>query len=412
MLLRRSRASGARPCPRSSWRSSAAVFGEMNDEGGNNSWSAPEVPVPSSRGDPALRRLLLLRVLRPRASRRCSMRAMRRLCAGGRRESAAGRRVSRGIDALCNILRCAIPHPCGSRRFVGERKHLESLRAYRRRPATRPDEESRAWVHRSFTVKVRVARGCRLRVLHDGHGHVGHSLVRHEHPHPAAAHDRRGVLRGVHARHGQQGPHAPVDPRLRSRAVRPDARPAREGQEERDPRSGLFSYAYALRWQGRWNEAASSLRTLEDDDDPQSRFLYHNLMAYCAFDKRDLKGLTAEVKALKSFPARGCRRTRPRTSPSTSPCATCWPRSSTEGVRWRRPTTSRCRRAQGASRACRAVLAEGGGVPGRFCRASRAPRLRGGERRYHLVRRERKTRLDKEAQKKLASAAADAPVRA
>lgn len=68
-----------------------------------------------------------------------------------------------------------------------------------------------------------------------------------------------------------------------------------------DARSGLFSYAYALRWQGKWNEAAKLMRTLEDDLDPRSQFLYHNLLAYCAFDKRDLKGLTAEVKELKEL---------------------------------------------------------------------------------------------------------------
>lgn len=72
-----------------------------------------------------------------------------------------------------------------------------------------------------------------------------------------------------------------------------------------DPRSGLFSYAYALRWQGKWNEAAKLMRALEDDADPQGQFLYHNLLAYCAWDKRDLKGLTAEVKALKELPAEG-----------------------------------------------------------------------------------------------------------
>ncbi|HIW76837.1 MULTISPECIES: hypothetical protein [Gordonibacter] len=68
-----------------------------------------------------------------------------------------------------------------------------------------------------------------------------------------------------------------------------------------DARSGLFSYAYALRWQGKWNEAAKLMHTLEDDADPRSQFLYHNLLAYCAFDKRDLKGLTAEVKELKEL---------------------------------------------------------------------------------------------------------------
>lgn len=78
-----------------------------------------------------------------------------------------------------------------------------------------------------------------------------------------------------------------------------------------DPRIGLFSYAYALRWQGKWNEAAKLMRTMEDDDDPQSRFLYHSLMAYCAFDKRDLKGLTAEVKALKELSGEGLSKDAP-----------------------------------------------------------------------------------------------------
>ena len=78
-----------------------------------------------------------------------------------------------------------------------------------------------------------------------------------------------------------------------------------------DPHSGLFSYAYALRWQGKWNEAAKLMRDLEDDPDPQSGFLYHNLMAYCAFDKRDLKGLTAEVKALKELPSEGLPKDAP-----------------------------------------------------------------------------------------------------
>ena len=69
-----------------------------------------------------------------------------------------------------------------------------------------------------------------------------------------------------------------------------------------DPRSGLFSYAYALRWQGKWNEAAKLMRVLEDDADPQGLFLCHSLLAYCAWDERDLKGLTAEVKILRELP--------------------------------------------------------------------------------------------------------------
>lgn len=78
-----------------------------------------------------------------------------------------------------------------------------------------------------------------------------------------------------------------------------------------DPRSGLFSYAYALRWQGRWNDASKLMRVLEDDADPQSVFLYHNLMAYCAWDKRDLKGLAAEVKALKGLSGEGLSKDAP-----------------------------------------------------------------------------------------------------
>ena len=78
-----------------------------------------------------------------------------------------------------------------------------------------------------------------------------------------------------------------------------------------DPLSGLFSYAYALRWQGKWNDAAKLMRVLEDDADPRSRFAYHNVMAYCAFDKRDLKGLTAEVKALKELPVEGLPKDAP-----------------------------------------------------------------------------------------------------
>lgn len=72
-----------------------------------------------------------------------------------------------------------------------------------------------------------------------------------------------------------------------------------------DPRNGLFSYAYALRWQGKWNKAAKLMRALEQDADPQSMFLYHNLMAYCAWDKGDLKALTAEVKSLKELSTQG-----------------------------------------------------------------------------------------------------------
>ena len=78
--------------------------------------------------------------------------------------------------------------------------------------------------------------GCRLRAVRDDHGNVGHPLVRHQHVHPSAAHDRRGFLRGVHEGLGEQGAHAPHRRRLRPAPVRSsDACPAREGQEERRP---------------------------------------------------------------------------------------------------------------------------------------------------------------------------------
>lgn len=72
-----------------------------------------------------------------------------------------------------------------------------------------------------------------------------------------------------------------------------------------DPRNGLFSYANALRWQGKWDEAAQVMQPLEENDDSQSMFLYHSLLAYCAWDKRDLRGLTAEVKVLKDLAGEG-----------------------------------------------------------------------------------------------------------
>ncbi len=166
----------------------------------------------------------------------------------------------------------------------------------------RADEESRAWVRRNYTMRVRVAGVAAFAFFIMIMGMSGtpwfviSTLVLL--PLMIVA-----VFFGVFMR-------GSVNKRL-TRLIDQDCDPLLCGRrtlallekdkKNADPRSGLFSYAYALRWQGKWNEAAKLMRDLEDDPDPQSAFIYHNLMAYCAWDKRDLKGLTAEVKALKEL---------------------------------------------------------------------------------------------------------------
>ncbi|MBX9034886.1 hypothetical protein [Gordonibacter massiliensis (ex Traore et al. 2017)] len=170
----------------------------------------------------------------------------------------------------------------------------------------RADEESRAWVRRNYTIRVRVAGVAAFAFFMMIMGMSGtpwfvvSTLVLLPLTIVAVFFGvfmRGSVNKGLTRLIDQD-----CDPLLCGRRT---LALLEKDKKNADPRNGLFSYAYALRWQGKWNEAAKLVRDLEDDPDPQSAFLYHNLMAYCAWDKRDLKGLTAEVKALKELSCEG-----------------------------------------------------------------------------------------------------------
>lgn len=170
----------------------------------------------------------------------------------------------------------------------------------------RADEESRAWVRRNYTIRVRVAGVAAFAFFMMIMGMSGtpwfvvSTLVLLPLTIVAVFFGvfmRGSVNKGLTRLIDQD-----CDPLLCGRRT---LALLEKDKKNADPRNGLFSYAYALRWQGKWNEAAKLVRDLEDDPDPQSAFLYHNLMAYCAWDKRDLKGLTVEVKALKELSGEG-----------------------------------------------------------------------------------------------------------
>lgn len=189
------------------------------------------------------------------------------------------------------------------------------MRAYERIVETlgdEADEESRAWVHRSYTIRVRVAGVAAFAFFMMAMGMSGtpwfalSTLILL--PLMIVAVFFGVFMRGTVNKSLTRLIDRDCDPVLCGRRT---LALLQKDKKNADPRSGLFSYAYALRWQGKWNEAAKLMRTMEDDDDPQSRFLYHNLMAYCAFDKRDLKGLTAEVKALKELSGEGLSKDAP-----------------------------------------------------------------------------------------------------
>lgn len=174
------------------------------------------------------------------------------------------------------------------------------------------DDESRAWVHRHYTIRVRIAGVAAFAFFVMVMGMSGtpwfaiSTLILL--PLMIIAVFFGVFMRGLVNKNLTRMIDRDCDPVLCGRRT---LALLEKDKKNADPRSGLFSYAYALRWQGRWSEAAKLMRTLEDDDDPQSRFLYHNLMAYCAFDKRDLKGLTAEVKALKELSGTGLSKDAP-----------------------------------------------------------------------------------------------------
>ena len=189
------------------------------------------------------------------------------------------------------------------------------MRAYERIVETlgdEADEESRAWVHRSYTIRVRVAGVAAFAFFMMAMGMSGtpwfalSTLILL--PLMIVAVFFGVFMRGTVNKSLTRLIDRDCDPVLCGRRT---LALLQKDKKNADPRSGLFSYAYALRWQGKWNEAAKLMRTMEDDDDPQSRFLYHNLMAYCAFDQRDLKGLTAEVKALKELSGEGLSKDAP-----------------------------------------------------------------------------------------------------
>ena len=174
------------------------------------------------------------------------------------------------------------------------------------------DEESRAWVRRNYTIRVRVAGVAAFAFFIMIMGMSGtpwfviSTLVLL--PLTIVAVFFGVFMRGSVNRSLTRLIDQDCDPLLCGRRT---LALLEKDKKNADPRSGLFSYAYALRWQGKWNEAAKLVRTLEQDADPQSMFLYHNLMAYCAWDKRDLKGLTAEVKALKELSGEGLPKDAP-----------------------------------------------------------------------------------------------------
>lgn len=174
------------------------------------------------------------------------------------------------------------------------------------------DEESRAWVRRAYTLKVRVAGVAAfaffvmIMAMSGTPWFALSALVLL--PLVIVAMFFGVFMRGSVNKGLTRLIDRACDPLLCGRRT---LALLEKDKKNADPRNGLFSYAYALRWQGRWSEAAKLMRTLEADNDPKGLFLYHNLMAYCAFDRRDLKGLTAEVKALKELPDEGLPKDAP-----------------------------------------------------------------------------------------------------
>lgn len=174
------------------------------------------------------------------------------------------------------------------------------------------DEESRAWVRRTYTLRVRVAGVAAFAFFVMAMGMSGtpwftiSTLILL--PLMIVAVFFGVLVRGSVNKGLTRLIDQDCDPLLCGRRT---LALLEKDKKNADSRSGLFGYAYALRWQGRWNEASKLMRVLEDDADPQSVFLYHNLMAYCAWDKRDLKGLAAEVKALRGLSGEGLSKNAP-----------------------------------------------------------------------------------------------------
>ena len=180
------------------------------------------------------------------------------------------------------------------------------MRAYERIVAVLGDEadaESRKWVRRKYTIRVRIAGAAAFALFMMIMGMSGtpwfaiSTLVLL--PLMIVAVFFGVFMRGTVNKGLTRLIDDDCDPLLCARRT---LALLEKDKKNADPRSGLFSYAYALRWQGKWNEAAKLMRVLEDDADPQGLFLCHSLLAYCAWDERDLKGLTAEVKILRELP--------------------------------------------------------------------------------------------------------------
>lgn len=158
------------------------------------------------------------------------------------------------------------------------------MRAYERIVAVLGDEadaESRKWVRRKYTIRVRIAGAAAFALFMMIMGMSGtpwfaiSTLVLL--PLMIVAVFFGVFMRGTVNKGLTRLIDDDCDPLLCARRT---LALLEKDKKNADPRSGLFSYAYALRWQGKWNEAAKLMRVLEDDADPQGLFLCHSLLAY------------------------------------------------------------------------------------------------------------------------------------
>lgn len=70
-----------------------------------------------------------------------------------------------------------------------------------------------------------------------------------------------------------------------------------------DPMEGIFNYAMGLYWIGDWGGAERLMGTMAGNlQTPRNAYLFHHLMAYCAWVRRDPVQLGASITALEALP--------------------------------------------------------------------------------------------------------------
>lgn len=84
-----------------------------------------------------------------------------------------------------------------------------------------------------------------------------------------------------------------------------------QGKVTTDSVQELFEYGMGLYWLGRWDDAKALMSTAANDlQKPKSFYLYHHLIARCAWAQRDSETLADSISALETIPPQTIAKTQ------------------------------------------------------------------------------------------------------